>query len=110
MAESPSKKRRVEEEKEEKPEEKPEKNEMFVGALENQLFEWKEWNEGCEEGDMSFEECTLVVDVGKYKAGTKFARIEYCPSASKIDMYTEEDEERGEPTYSVGLRLVVVPP
>lgn len=53
-------------------------------AIEQQLFDWKEWNETSDPGSLEFEEVTLKVDVGEHKAGTKFDSAFLSSSTSTI--------------------------
>ena len=54
----------------------------------------------------AFYDATLVVDVGPYKAGTKFACVNmYYDDHSKMDLYEKGSDE--DPVYSCKLELGV---
>jgi hypothetical protein len=60
--------------------------------MEKQLFNWESWDD-CGECNLQFSECTLKVDIGPYKAGSKIPLIYVGYNDGNIIIYNEEFEE-----------------
>lgn len=75
-------------------------------SLENQLFTWKNWDEGMDAGDMQFFEVELTAQVGAFPAGTKFPRAYMATSGSFVVFLDEDGKDHiFELTMTVGKKL-----
>lgn len=61
-------------------------------ALEEQIFEWEQWGEVGEPGSLQFADVTLKVDVGEFKAGTKFAAAFWSGSTGTVAFRTADEK------------------
>lgn len=74
-------------------------------GLESSLFEWKEWDELDDPGNLQFYECTLKKDIGSFKKGEGIFTIAMIYSESYIELYKYEETE--EPVrIKVELKIV----
>lgn len=78
---------------------------MSFTSLDGQLIDWEGWNE---EGpfSMQFQGVTLKVDVGEFKAGTKFPFAFILGETSVLVLIDDNQEEHGfHLNVSVGAKV-----
>lgn len=75
-------------------------------TLEQQLFTWKQWDEGASHADFQFYEVELVAQVGDFPAGTKFPFAYLATSGSFVVFVDEQKQEHiYELVVSTGKKL-----
>ena len=75
-----------------------------MNAIENQVFTWKDWQYD-DTATFSFYEAELIVPVGPYPIGTKFAFVSWNGDNSTLSCY--ETLNQFEPSFVGRLKVTV---
>lgn len=81
--------------------------------MERKFFDWVGWDEQ-DVGSLSFYDCTLKVDIGPHKAGTKFDGIDVDFQRGKMTLYNlnPENEYGFQPfkeSFDFNMELTLIP-
>lgn len=60
--------------------------------MESNIFSWKNWDQ-VDPGQLSFIDCILKIDVGRYKAGTEIHKITIYFDAGRMSFYDKYGAE-----------------
>ncbi len=75
-------------------------------ALEKQVFDWDDWDETGEVGDMVFYDVTLKAPVGEFPTGTEFPLAFWMQGSSVLVLVDNQDEQHTfELNVSVGQKI-----